>query len=335
MKIGRTRNDSPDGMQTRIVVADEAAEVWFDVRRAERLRLERAGATRSAAARIAGAVMPGSLSEALAAGEAFTDAARAAIGVDDARVDGEVPLTNALDPSGYRDCMVFERHFSFGYKWQGRPVPDVLYEIPIAYLGNPASFLGPDDTIPWPHYTERLDYELELGIVIGRAGTQLTPEQAIDHVVGLTILNDVSARDIQAREMAGNLGPCKGKHFACVTGPYVTTLDELPWESGLRMQARVNGETWCDASSSEAIWSIGEIVAWASQGEMLQPGQLLGTGTCNGGSGVEIDRWLAPADRLEFEIQGLGILANTIGTPASGGWWPEARTPSRAPHPSA
>lgn len=333
MKLGRTRSVTPDGTVTRIVVADEA-EVWFDVRRAERLRLERAGATTPAASRVAAALVPGSLSDALAAGDAFLDAARAAIGADDARIEA-VELTNALDPSAYRDYMVFEEHFSFGYRWQGRPVPDVLYELPIAYLGNPASFLGPEDTIPWPHYTERLDYELELGIVIGRAGTQLTPEEAIKHVVGLTILNDVSARDIQAREMTGNLGPCKGKHFACVTGPYVTTLDGLPWESGLRMQARVNGETWCDANSSEAIWSVGELVAWASQGEFLQPGQLLGTGTCNGGSTIELGRTLSPADRLEFEIEGLGTLANTIGDRADGGWWPQARQPSRVPDLSA
>jgi 2-keto-4-pentenoate hydratase/2-oxohepta-3-ene-1,7-dioic acid hydratase in catechol pathway len=318
--LARTSLAGPDGPESRILASDRLDGGWVDVRQAERLRLERHGATSAAARRLATAVVPSSMSEALAGGDAFLAAARSAAS------DGEftdAALINALDPSGYRDFMVFERHFSFGYEWQGKPVPDVLYELPISYFGNPLSFIGPDEIVPWPHYTKRMDYELELGIVIGREGAGLTPEQALDHVVGLTILNDFSARDIQAREMTGNLGPSKGKHFACGTGPVIATLDELP-ESGLQMLARVNGETWCDASSSEMIWSIEEIVAWASQGEQLAPGMLLGSGTCNGGSTLELDRTLNPGDVIELEIEGLGVLRNTLGQPGSG-WWPTPR----------
>ena len=126
--------------------------------------------------------------------------------------------------------------------------------------------------------------------------------------------------------MPGGLGPSKGKHFACAIGPFVTTLDSLPAD-GLRMRARVNDETWCDTSSAEMIWSIAEIVAWTSQGEHLLPGMLLGSGTCNGGSTIEICRRLAPGDAVELEIEGLGVLRNRLGVPVTEGWLPEPRKP--------
>jgi 2-keto-4-pentenoate hydratase/2-oxohepta-3-ene-1,7-dioic acid hydratase in catechol pathway len=335
--LARISRDGPDGSEERIVAAADADSTWFDVRAAERLRLERTGAVRRSAERIAAATVPSSMSEAIAGGDAFLEAAaRSAAGESDgAVVEGPPRFVNALDPSGHRDHMVFEEHFSFGYRWQGKPVPDVMYELPISYFGNHRSFIGPDDEVPWPHYTRRLDYELELGIVIGRSGTGLTPDQAIDHVIGLTILNDISARDIQVQEMTGGLGPSKGKHFACGAGPYLVTLDSLPWRDGLRMQARVNGETLCNASSDEMIWSIEEIVAWASQGESLVPGWLLGSGTCNGGSTVEIGRELSPGDVIELEIEGLGVLRNRLGSPPDAGWMPTARSRSQVEAESA
>jgi len=330
MHLARIRQQTPDGPEPRVIASDNPERGWVDVRSHERLRRERAGATPAAAARIAAAVVPASMSEALANGEAFVDAARAALAdaSGDTSLDSAPELTNALDPAAYRDFMCFEEHFSFGYRWQERPVPEIMYELPVSYFGNPRAFIGPGDDVPWPHYTRRMDYELELGIVIGRACTNVTPEEALGYVAGLTILNDFSARDIQAREMTGGLGPAKGKHFACGAGPYLVTLDALPWERGLRMQARVNGETWCDATSAEMIWSIAEIVAWTSQGEQLQPGWLLGSGTCNGGSTIEIGRELSPGDVVELEIEGLGTLRNTLGIPREGGWWPKPRRPA-------
>jgi 2-keto-4-pentenoate hydratase/2-oxohepta-3-ene-1,7-dioic acid hydratase in catechol pathway len=177
-------------------------------------------------------------------------------------------------------------------------------------------------------YTDHTDYELELGVVAGKEGTNLDPTEVEDHIFGFTILNDFSARDIQFREMAGRLGPCKGKHFACASGPLVATLDELDWRGGLRMQARLNGETLCDGNSGEAIFGLDEVVAWVSQGEILRPGWLLGSGTVNGGSTMEHDCKLAPGDNVELEIEGLGIPQNTMGQPAEGGWEPEPRRPA-------
>jgi 2-keto-4-pentenoate hydratase/2-oxohepta-3-ene-1,7-dioic acid hydratase in catechol pathway len=324
VRLARQLLSTPDGPTTRILAA-VGGEEWHDVRTSVRRRALARGATAEGASRIAAALVPSGMSAALAGGEAFLDAAREAAdaAADETRVTDPV-LASALDPVSYRDFMVFEEHFSFGYRWQDKPVPDVMYELPVSYAGDPLSFLGPGDVLPWPGYTKRLDYELELGIVIGRGGTGLTPDTALSHVAGLTIFNDVSARDIQAREMTGGLGPSKGKHFACVTGPVITTLDEIP-ETGLRMTARVNGETCCDTSSAQMVWSVAEIVAWASQGETLRPGALLGSGTCNGGSTIETGRQLAPGDEIELEIERLGVLRNTLGQPGPAPWLPDAR----------
>jgi 2-keto-4-pentenoate hydratase/2-oxohepta-3-ene-1,7-dioic acid hydratase in catechol pathway len=330
MYFSRVAEASPDGPRPRVLVASAADGPWVDLRVAERVRLERGGAAAAAASRIAEAVAPGSLSAGIAAGEAFLEAARAALADNSGagRFEGDLPSLAALDPSGYRDHMIFAEHFSFGYRRRGAPVPDVLYELPVGYLGNPASFIGPGEEMPWPNYTDHMDYELELGVVIGREGTNLGPDDVEAHVFGFTILNDFSARDIQFREMEGKLGPCKGKHFACASGPLVATVDELDWRGGLRMQARLNDETLCDGNSSEAIFGLDEVVAWASQGEILRPGWLLGSGTVNGGSTIEHDRKLSPGDSVELEIEDLGILQNTIGPKAEGGWAPKPRRPA-------
>ncbi|MEU2282992.1 fumarylacetoacetate hydrolase family protein [Streptomyces sp. NPDC013178] len=220
--------------------------------------------------------------------------------------------------------MVFEEHFRFGYEWQGRPVPEVMYELPVCYAGDPRSFVGPFDEIPWPSYSERLDYELELGIVLGRTTYEVSPDEALGHVLGLTILNDVSARDIQAQEMTGGLGPSKGKHFACVAGPMVVSLDELSSDR-LGMRVRVNGDVWCETTTDRMVWSVAEIVSWASQGERLAAGTLLGSGTCNGGSSIELGRALSPSDEIELTIDGLGMTRNRLGQPGRTGTRPRVR----------
>jgi 2-keto-4-pentenoate hydratase/2-oxohepta-3-ene-1,7-dioic acid hydratase in catechol pathway len=324
VKLARRKVQGADGTTIRIVAANRDSP-WYDIRAGLRQHLLQNGASQDAAERIAAATLPASMSAALAGGTAFTDAVRKVLGdrPEEAVVEEPV-LASALDPAGYRDFMVFEEHFSFGYRWQGKPVPEIMYELPVSYAADPSSFLGPGDVVPWPAYTQRLDYELELGILIGRAGTGLTPENALEHVLGLTILNDISARDIQAREMTGGLGPSKGKHFASVAGPVITTLDEIPAE-GLGMRVRVNGETWCETTSAQMVWSVAEIVAWASQGELLRPGVLLGTGTCNGGSTVELGKKPAPGDCIELEADHLGTLANVLGEPGPEPWWPRPR----------
>jgi 2-keto-4-pentenoate hydratase/2-oxohepta-3-ene-1,7-dioic acid hydratase in catechol pathway len=325
MRLGRIRVSTPDGADTRLVASDDdASSPWFDLRTTARIDLLAEGASAAGARELSAALAPSSMSAALARGAVLRTLATRAVTARHPEAEVEQPAFAAcVDPVRFRDFMAFEEHFSFGYRWRGLPVPDVMYELPVSYAGEPRAVLGPGDPLPWPAYTEHLDYELELGIVIGRSARDLTPETALAHVAGVTILNDVSARDIQGREMAGGLGPSKGKHFGSVVGPWFTTIDALGPSLGMR--ARVNGETWCDTTSDQMAWSIAELVAWASQGETLEPGSLLGTGTCNGGSGIELGRRLAPGDVVELEVDGLGILSNRVADADAGGWLPAPR----------
>jgi 2-keto-4-pentenoate hydratase/2-oxohepta-3-ene-1,7-dioic acid hydratase in catechol pathway len=330
MYFGRIAVDSGDGPEARIIVAAGPDGPWVDLRLAERRRMIGAGAAAETARRISRVTVPSSMSAAIATGDMLLEAATTALEDPEAALVPDPSFILPLDPSGYRDCMIFDGHFSYPYRTTGRPVPKVLYELPVGYQGNPKAFVGPEEPAPWPSYSKWLDYELELGIVIGREGSNLTPDEARDRIFGFTILNDLSARDTQFKEMEGRLGPCKGKHFACSAGPVIATADSLPWEAGLRMVARINGEKVCDASSAEAIWGLDELVAWVSQEEQIEPGWLIGSGTCNGGSTVEIERKLEPGDEIEFEIEGLGRLRNRLGEPAAPSWAPDPRPMSQA-----
>jgi 2-keto-4-pentenoate hydratase/2-oxohepta-3-ene-1,7-dioic acid hydratase in catechol pathway len=331
MRIARIRYDGPDGAQPRIVVA-AAGETshWVDVRTHVRLRHERAGATPSGARRLAEALAPGSLTAALEGGDAFLDGARdaAADASGDARAPAGARLLAPVDAPAYRDFMAFEEHFVNAGRRRNKEPPQVLYEFPVSYMGSVQALLGPDDEVPWPPYTESMDYELELGIVVGRGGREITPESAREHILGLTVFDDFSARDIQLREMAGNLGPSKGKHFASSVGPWIVTLDELG-DRPLAMSARINGETWSEGSTGTMMWSIDELVAWAATGEPLAAGTLLGSGTVGRGCGLELDRRLQPGDVVELEIEGIGVLRNTLGSPPGSQWMPQ---PRRMPH---
>ncbi len=325
MKLGRVLASSAEDQEPRIVVLGECGAA-NDVRTAERLRLERTGMGRAAAARLAAAVVPGSMTAALEAGSVFVEAASqaAADTSGDSALGGELELIAPLDPPSFRDFMAFAEHFETANRKAGREPPAVLYELPVSYLGNHHAIIGPEQEMPWPAYSRQMDYELEIGIVIGKPGQDLTPEQAMGHVFGFTILNDFSARDIQLREMAGGLGPSKGKHFASAVGPWITTAESL--DAGhLEMSARVNGETWSHASSDSITWTIPELVAWASAGEQLVTGALLGTGTVGGGCGHELGRQLEPGDIVELEIEGIGVLRNRLGSPPPMAWTPTAK----------
>ena len=333
MRIARLRIDGSDWPEARIVAAaDDLDSPWVDVRIAEQRRLLGRGATLSGARRLSAALVPGGLTAALENGEAFTDAVRAAV----ASAPGEALLTTdtttllaPVDPPAYRDFMAFERHFRFSYDRAGAPVPDVLYELPVSYMGSAQAIIGPEDEVRWPAYSEHIDYELELGIVIGKSGRDIVPERALEHVLGFTLLNDFSARDMQFREMAGRLGPSKGKHFATAVGPAIITVDAVD-PAGLELSARINGEEWSRATSDSILWSVAELVAWASAGEPLVAGTLLGSGTVGGGTGFELNRQLASGDVVELEMAGLGVLRNRIVTASGGGWLPERKWPSLA-----
>jgi 2-keto-4-pentenoate hydratase/2-oxohepta-3-ene-1,7-dioic acid hydratase in catechol pathway len=223
-------------------------------------------------------------------------------------------LLAPLRPRSLRDFLAFEGHLRNAYERLGREIPEEWFDVPAYYKGLPDTVIGPDDEIPWPAFTERLDHELELAAVIGRRARDVPREEAAACVFGYTIWNDLSARDVQRREGAVGMGPGKAKDWdgSNVLGPCIVTADELD-ASGLAMRVRVNGELWGEDNSANMHHSFADMIAYASQGLTLHPGEVFGSGTAAGGSGLELDRWLAPGDVVELEIEGIGVLRNRIG----------------------
>lgn len=223
-------------------------------------------------------------------------------------------LRAPLRPRSLRDFLTFEGHLVNVMSRLGRSIAPEWYEVPGYYKGMPDTVIGPDDEIPWPAYSDRLDHELELAAVIGRPGCDIPRERALEHIFGWTIWNDLSARDVQARELPLSMGPGKAKDWdgSNVLGPCIVTADELDGRD-LAMSVRVNGETWGSARSSGMHHGFDVLIAYASQAQVLHPGEVFGSGTASGGSGIELDRWLKPGDVIEMEIEGIGILRNRIG----------------------
>jgi 2-keto-4-pentenoate hydratase/2-oxohepta-3-ene-1,7-dioic acid hydratase in catechol pathway len=196
-------------------------------------------------------------------------------------------------------------------------IPPVWYKQPIYYKCNRFSVIGTDQDVRWPTGCEMLDYELEFGVVIGRGGVNIRKEDARGHIFGYCIFNDASARDLQIREMAGQLGPAKGKDFDTgnVLGPWLVTADELTNPYDLTMVARVNGEEWSRGNSGTMHHTFEDIIAFVSRDETLHPGEFLGSGTVGNGCGLEHGRFLKPGDVVELEITGLGVLRNRFVKP--------------------
>jgi 2-keto-4-pentenoate hydratase/2-oxohepta-3-ene-1,7-dioic acid hydratase in catechol pathway len=329
MKLGRILRESFEGAVPRLVVAQPEQGRVIDLASAEYERLLHSGASTEAARRLASALYPSSMSAAIAAGPVFLEAVvRTVAFVESDQVTlpmEQVRWLSPLDPPVMRDCLAFERHLLNTFPKVLSRVPEQYYEMPIYYKGNPLTLIGHEQEVAWPDYTQRMDYELELGFVIARSGKDLTPEQARSFLFGVTIFNDFSARDIQMREMQGMLGPAKGKDFATALGPWITTADELDVHN-LTMVARVNGEEWSRGSSSTIMWSVEEIIAYVSKGEGVQAGELIGSGTVGWGCGMELGKLLKPGDVVELEVEGIGVLRNKIGEPAPTGWTPTRRT---------
>jgi len=208
-----------------------------------------------------------------------------------------------LHPPSVRDFYAFEQHVKTARASRGLEVPQEWYELPVFYFSNPAAIYGPGDEIPKPADTNELDYELEVAAVIGAEG----------RIGGFTIMNDWSARDLQRAEMRVGLGPSKGKDFATSLGPIVVTPDALDGSSGT-MVARVNGEERSRGNLADMHHSWDAIVAHAARNTKLLPGDVLGSGTVGTGCILEHGdgRWLQPGDVVELDVEGIGVLRNTI-----------------------
>lgn len=223
-------------------------------------------------------------------------------------------LQAPLRPRSLRDFITFESHLKTSYERLGLSIPGEWYEIPVYYKGMPDTVIGPGADIPWPSYSDYVDCELELAAVIGRQCRNIAAENAAGHIFGYTIWNDVSARDVQRLEMPVGLGPGKAKDWdgSNVIGPCIVTADELDGQN-LQMVLRVNGEVWTEDSSSNMHYSFAEMIAHASREQTLYPGEVFGSGTPSGGSGIDVGRRFKEDDVVELVVEGIGILQNRIG----------------------
>lgn len=229
-------------------------------------------------------------------------------------------------PPSVRDFFAFEEHVKNSRDSQGLEVDPGWYEQPLYYFSNPAAIFGPEDEITVPRGSHALDYELEVACVIGREARDLDPDDpaTMDVTAGFTILNDWSARDLQGVEMKQNLGPAKGKDFATSLGPWLVTKDELPGTASGRptatMTARVNGTEKSRGELGGIYFSWMALLAHASANTRLVPGDVLGSGTCGTGCILEwrmtghkdTHKWLRPNDVVELDVEGIGVLRNSI-----------------------
>ncbi len=235
------------------------------------------------------------------------------------------PIPN---PPSMRDGYAFRQHVETARRNRGAPMIPEFDQFPVFYFTNHGATLGPGPVRVMERHLERLDFELECAIVIGKKGRNITASQADEYIAGYTIMNDLSARAMQLEEMKLNLGPAKGKDFGTVIGPWLVTRDELehkriPGPNGdrydLNMTATVNGVQVSQDNLSNMNWTFAQIIERASYGVDLRPGDVIGSGTCGTGCFLELNgskitdnQWLQVGDRIELEIEGLGILENTI-----------------------
>ena len=262
----------------------------------------------------------------LAAGKSGRRAAEAAATAPPVRLS-DVRLLPPLHPPSMRDFVSFEAHVEGVTRvMEGREgVPDAWYEQPTFLFMNPHSVIGGHDQVPVPAGCTLLDYELEVAAVIGRDGRDLTPAQAAEHIAGYTILNDWSARDLQAREQRMGLGPAKGKDFASTLGPCIVTADELaPYQRDdrldLEMTVLVNSVEMGRDRLANMAWSFGELVAYASRSAWVRAGDVIASGTC--ATGALAEAWgrsgrrepppLAPGDVVTMTVEGIGTIRNEV-----------------------
>jgi 2-keto-4-pentenoate hydratase/2-oxohepta-3-ene-1,7-dioic acid hydratase in catechol pathway len=276
---------------------------------------------------------------------------RAAAGADGIVALSELSFLPPIQPATFRDFSVFEQHIEGAIKTAGgadAPVPEAWYERPVAYFSNPHGVSGPGAAIQVPPGCEAMDLELEVAVVIGRSGRDLSPEDADAYIAGYTIWNDWSARDLGGLDMRLPFGQFKGKDFANTIGPWIVTPDELePYRVGdrldLDMRAAVNGNELGSDTLANMAWSFPELVAYSSKGAWIGPGDVIGSGTC--GFGCLLEFWghsgrrepppLTPGDTVTLTVEGIGTLENHIveGTPSVVEWSP-AR-PGRLRHRAA
>lgn len=246
-------------------------------------------------------------------------------------VTGNVELLSPIPrPPSMRDGYAFRQHVETARRNRGVPMIPEFDLFPVFYFTNHQAVTGPGDVHVQKEHLNKLDFELEAAIVIGKAGRNIPVEKADEYVFGYTIMNDWSARALQMEEMKLNLGPAKGKDFATSLGPWLVTRDELAASGKLKrgprgealdahMTASLNGRQYSEGNVKQMDWTFAEIIARASYGATLYPGDVIGSGTVGTGCFLELNGskitdnlWLKPGDEMVLEIEGLGALKNRI-----------------------
>jgi 2-keto-4-pentenoate hydratase/2-oxohepta-3-ene-1,7-dioic acid hydratase in catechol pathway len=259
------------------------------------------------------------------------------------RTDVEL-LAPVPSPPSIRDFMAFEEHVVTASAAIGLTVDPLWYQQPVFYFSNPAAVRGPQAGVAIPPGSAALDYEIEVAAVVGKAGSDLPPGQAAAHIAGFMLFCDWSARDLQGAEMKLNLGPAKGKDSANSFGPWLVTADEFaPLAAGrgydVPLTVSVNGVAYSRGNLADLYWSFGEMLAYASRGTRLVPGDIIGSGTVGTGCILELSRvhgaaaypYLRPGDRVRLDGGPLGVIEAAIaaGQPAV------PLRPAEAPGPAA
>jgi 2-keto-4-pentenoate hydratase/2-oxohepta-3-ene-1,7-dioic acid hydratase in catechol pathway len=242
-----------------------------------------------------------------------------------------------FQPVSFRDFMLYERHnidASRGLLQRFHPFQHIVtsavematrrpfamlkprplfYRRPMYYMSNHLTFVPSGTPIDFPAYSHALDYELEIGFVLAAPLLNASPAEAVEAIGAFVVLNDFSARDVQRDEMNSGFGPQKSKHFTSSMSATAVTADEiLPRINNLSGSVSINGHTVSTVSSAGMQWTIGEVLAHASRSEQLFPGEMFGTGTLPGGSGMEIGQWLQPGDTLLLRLDDIGEIHHTI-----------------------
>ncbi len=230
------------------------------------------------------------------------------------------PVTH---PPSFRDFYAFEQHVRAARKLRGLEMHPDWFRLPIFYFSNPNALYGHGDEIPYPNYTNELDYELEFAVIIGNGGRNIKKEDAENLIAGYTICNDWSARDLQREEMPLSLGPAKGKDFATSFGPYMVTPDELEndWDENgklhLKMTCHVNGKLISEGNTNDLYHPFTTMIERASMNTNLVAGDYLGSGTVGTGCILELrpentGGWIKKGDVVSMEVEKLGVLENKI-----------------------
>ena len=238
-------------------------------------------------------------------------------------------------PNSLRDAYAFRQHVETSRRNRGLEMIKEFDDFPVFYFSNHNAIFGPNDDIEcMPSHFEKLDYELEIAILIGKEGRNIKAKNAKEYIAGFMIMNDMSSRGLQMKEMKLNLGPAKGKDFASVLGPYLVTPDELSGnvvnedDSGcnynLEMTCSVNGKLLSKGNLKDMAWSFEKIIERVSYGASVYPGDIIGSGTVGTGCLLEIngtnklkhadfaEMWLQENDVVEMEIEKLGKITNKI-----------------------